>query len=345
MTEYKKWCKLTLIITVIGLMAIAGFNMFIDPFFHYHKPYSWISYSFGNQNYVNSGIVRQFDYDTLITGTSMTENFRPSLFHEVLGDQAVKVPFSGGQSRNFKILIDTALKTNPEIKRIYMGLDLNMLDDENPGQPREPFPAYLYDNNPFTDVSYLLNKTVLIQNTGTFLVDTIQGISSDTFDDYSFWRGSDDELGRFVETFDFDRQIDSLPRDELLALAREHLELNVIPLVESHPDVEFVLFFPPYSILYWYDKELEDIMAVLEYAIETLIFYDNVRLYLPMNNADIVTNLNNYRDAGHYSPAISDYLVYCFREGTHLLTVENYEGELRKLVELVEGFDYSAYYQ
>jgi hypothetical protein len=80
--------------------------------------------------------------------------------------------------------------------------------------------------------------------------------------------------------------------------------------------------------------------VVLAYTIETLIVFDNVRLFFPMNNQEIVTNLDNYHDVGHYSGYINDYLVRCFKDGTHLLTPDNYRDELQKLTDMVNGYDF-----
>jgi multisubunit Na+/H+ antiporter MnhB subunit len=342
---YRKWCIVTVSAAVGCLVLVAALNILIDPFFHYHKPLSWLSYRFGNQNYVNAGIVRQFEYDAVITGTSMTENFRPSYFAEVLGVNAVKTPYSGGKTKNFSNLLAVALLANPQLKTIYMGLDVNMLHEENAGVPREPFPAYLYDDKLLNDVSYLLNKDTLLLNTGAFILSTIAESPPETFDDYSFWEGDNHVPGQYLEEFIADigghaNRQGGLTRERRLALAGEHLEMNIVPLVEAYPQVEFVFFFPPYSIYYWYDKNMDDMAAVLAAVVERLIVYDNVRLFFPLNHAETVTDIYNYYDLGHYRSAVNDYLVRCFAEGTFLLTEENYRAELEKLTDMVNGFDF-----
>jgi hypothetical protein len=326
------------------LLAVAILVAVVDPFFHYHKPLAGMAYTFNNQNYVNPGIVKRFEYDALITGTSMTENFRPSVFQEMLGVKAVKVPFMGGKTKNFTILLETAIAANPDLKTVYMGLDLHMLDDSDPELPREPFPAYLYDRNPINDVSYLLNKSVLILNVGQFLFRTMANEPAMTFDEYSYWQDQRTP-GVFARSFRLGgtREIVSPPREELLSLARAHIEGGLVPVIAANPQVEFVLFFSPYSIAYWYDRDTDDMLAVVQYAMETLLSYGNVRLFFPMNDAGIITDLNNYHDAGHYSADINDYLVECFANGTHQVTRENYLEELAKMRELLVGFDYEVF--
>ena len=71
-------------------------TLIIDPYFRYHEPLYNYGYTFYRQRYSNDGIVRNFDYDAYIVGTSMTENFKTSEASAVFGYNFIKVPYSGG---------------------------------------------------------------------------------------------------------------------------------------------------------------------------------------------------------------------------------------------------------
>lgn len=58
--------------------------------FHYHAPLKFLSYPLVNERYQNNGIVRHFDYDSVITGTSMTENFKTSEAQKLFGSDFIK---------------------------------------------------------------------------------------------------------------------------------------------------------------------------------------------------------------------------------------------------------------
>jgi len=92
----KIWSILCIGIVLVVLMVFALPTAFIDPFFHFHAPREALSYPLNNQRYQNDGIVRHFDYDALITGTSMTENFRTTEFDALFDSKAIKVCYSGG---------------------------------------------------------------------------------------------------------------------------------------------------------------------------------------------------------------------------------------------------------
>ena len=81
--NYKKWFKIFIIEIGFVFVIIAACNIIIDPFFHYHKPLSGLFYVLDNQRYQNNGIVRHFDYNAIITGSSMTENFKTSEFNNI----------------------------------------------------------------------------------------------------------------------------------------------------------------------------------------------------------------------------------------------------------------------
>lgn len=73
------WLVGYVVMVVILLMVTATLVFRIDPFFHYHKPLiSDYYYRISNQRSQNDGIEKNFDYDGIIIGTSMTQNFKTS---------------------------------------------------------------------------------------------------------------------------------------------------------------------------------------------------------------------------------------------------------------------------
>ena len=63
------------------LPVIAYFVFTVDPFFHYRAPDTdRYYYPLNNERSQNDGILRHFDYDALITGTSMTMKLIAALF-------------------------------------------------------------------------------------------------------------------------------------------------------------------------------------------------------------------------------------------------------------------------
>lgn len=97
---YKKFCIQAISLIIAILVIIAIFTVVVDPLFQYHKPF--FNIYIRNERYQNPGILKNFDYDSVLTGSSMTENFRVSWFEDI-GESVVKVPFS--RADILKILI------------------------------------------------------------------------------------------------------------------------------------------------------------------------------------------------------------------------------------------------
>lgn len=344
----KKWsiCFLTLALTL--LIAAAALTGVIDPFFHYHAPLDALEYPLNNQRYQNDGIVKNFSYDALITGTSMTENFKTSEFDALFGTNSIKVSYSGGTYEEITANVQKALKINPNIRYIlysveewflYAGKDLILADGE--------YPTYLYDNNPFNDVQYLLNKEILCGNTLEVLDYTRKGNLTTTFDEYSSWEFPS---GREVLLTNYSRpekvEIPSQFTEALADQLRENMTSNLLKLAWEYPDTQFLLFFPPYSILNWDAHQREGILDMhidaMTLASEILLEADNIQLYSFYTDYDLVTDFDNYRDIVHYHSGINSLLLQRMRNGEYRLTRENYRDHWSQVREFYSTYDYEA---
>lgn len=70
------WIITTIMLTIISFCVFTLITVYIDPLFHYHKPLQGYGYPLDNERYQNDGITRNFEYDSITTGTSMVENFK-----------------------------------------------------------------------------------------------------------------------------------------------------------------------------------------------------------------------------------------------------------------------------
>ena len=73
---------------------------------------------------------------------------------------------------------------------------------------------------------------------------------------------------------------------------------DIISLIEENPQIEFYIFFPPYSICWW-DSLNQYGTAVLmrridmeQFAIEKLIEYENVHLFSFFNDFEMTSKRN-----------------------------------------------------
>jgi len=333
---------------VLAVLAVSGtVTAFIDPFFHFHGPRENLSYPIHNQRYQNDGIVRHFDYDALITGTSMTENFKTSEFDALFQTNAIKVSYSGGSFPELIANLEQALEHNPDIKYVllcidqwflYSGLELIQADGS--------YPTYLYDDNPFNDVEYLFNREIFWENTLQVLAHTKKGLPTTSFDEYSSWVYSyDAEV--VLSNYNRPEAIDPLPLTQAdTDLVKNTMENSLVSLSQVYPDTVFYVYFPPYSILTW-DTWIRqglfpNTIALHQLASEILLQQENIRIFSFFSDFDTVTDLNNYRDIVHHSNDINSLLLQRLHRGEYRLTEDNYLQHWQDVEAFYGNYDYEA---
>lgn len=344
---------LTLAAVMLGIMGSWVYE--VDPFFHYRKPKTdEYFYYLDNQRSQNDGICKHFDYDALITGTSMTENFKTSEFDEIFGVNSVKASFSGGSYKEVNDNLAVALMYNDSLKVVVRGLDmLKFFDDASTmREDLGKYPTYLYDNNPFNDVGYLFNRDAIFKRSYAMILASKNenfepGITS--FDDYSNWQ-SQCVFG--LNSVCTDRIVYSGPglavhlSDDEKNTIFENITQNVTSLAELYPDVDFYYFFTPYSIVWWYnlasDGTIYRQIEAEQYVIELLLEYDNIHLFSFNNRTDIITDLNHYEDAHHYGQWINSIMLRWMHDGEYLLTKDNYQDYLAKELDFYISYDYNS---
>lgn len=350
----KKWLLGWGIIVIAALCTFIFWVYKVDPFFHYHKPDTdTYFYVLNNQRAQNDGIVKHFDYDGIITGTSMTENFRTSEADQIFDGNFVKVCFSGGSYREINNNVRRALKANPNLKTVIRGLDmLFFLDPDNLMRTDlGVFPDYLYDDNPFNDVKYLLNRDVLFQRIYSMIQkkneeDFKPGITS--FDKYTRWQdrytfGINTVIPRGISS-DFSQTQKHLT-DADIEMIKDNIEANVTSIADEYPDVDFYYFYTPYSVVRWnswrLDGTLDKICEAEMLITEQIVDHKNIHLFSFNNRTDITTDLNNYKDSAHYASWINSLILKLMHDGTCQLTEDNYEERLQAEYEFYSTFDNS----
>lgn len=343
----KLWSILCMVLVAIILAVPAVSTAVIDPYFHFHAPREELSYPLNNQRYQNDGIVRHFDYDALITGTSMTENYKTSEFDALFGVNSVKVSYSGGSFPELMSNLEQALEHNPGLNTIILCIDQWFLfSGRELIQADGDYPLYLYDDNPFNDVEYLLNREVFWGSTLEVLTHTRQGLPTTSFDEYSSWVYP---YNAEIVLADYKRPEQEAPMpvtEEDTVRLRDTMENTLIKMAREHPDTEFILYFPPYSILNWDSWHRQGLfsrsLALHRLASELLLQQENIRLFSFHSDFRTVTDLNNYMDIVHHSDKINSLLLQRFHTGEYLLTKENYQQHWQEVEAFYSSFDYEA---
>ena len=344
----KRWLAGFLGIFLAGLAGCMALVIWVDPFFQYHKPLVWFPYLVDNQVNQNPGLAKHMDYDGILIGSSMTASFNTDWFEELMGMKTQKLSYNGSYPKDLSNIMQLVFDAKgDQVKAVYMAVDQSTFSADSE-ETKFPVTDYLYDDNVFNDVPYLLNKDVLLDYILRPLADRKD--ASDWAELYKPW-WTDEYYNKanvlmYYEAAEEKQEEEALAADYFKDAVEENLQKNILPYIEAHPETEFYIFYPPYSILFWNDvtreKELEAVIGRLEYMTERLLNYENVHVFNFLGKEDIICNLNNYADYMHYHKNVCRYITECFATGENELHPENYGQAFDEIRTLAMSYNYPA---
>ena len=342
MNETKQWFLRTLAIVLAVLALCAAVNIAADPFFYYRWDGDGEGVFF-NERYQSAGVARHAEADTLLLGTSMVSNFRASYVEKIFGGTAAKISIPDGRFEEFSQILDTVYRGKYSPERVIFSLDPNiMVRDES--ELSNELPKYLYDRNPFNDVQYFLSKDTLLYS--VFTMRSKANGDAVSCDDAFTWDADAGFSTNFVLA-SYTRP-EKAGTEKLRSAYSENVEKNlshVVRWAEEHPETEFIIYIPPYNILYW-DKtarngETDAVFGALQQCFETLLPIENVRL-CQFLNLDIVTDCSYYNDYIHFSGLGAQKVLEAMESGEYDVTEENMVETLRTVRTFQQEYDYEA---
>lgn len=322
------WIINFILFSILGLLIMGSVNFILDPFQEYRKA-QFYKPVYDNERYLNSGLAKTYDYKQVIIGSSMTENFILSDVKEILGfGQPIKFCMSGATAYEMKVMLDHAY-AHRKIDTVIYGLDLFSFTGSTTrlfgGEGSLPF--YLYDDKLTNDYRYLFNF-----DTFKFSVDSLVIPKEAVMFDYNRmyqWqhKSSEDDFNRadriseWKEKYGFNP--DYKKEEYALEAMKKNVDVNLIGLIQNHPETTFYIFYPPYSILAFKDvqnkKWLNTVERFKRHVFITLAHYPNVKLYDFQSSKEVTCNLDNYKDLLHYHQRINTWMLYEMKSGNYLI--------------------------
>lgn len=333
----KKFLKQFFVGSGILLLVCVLTVIIFDPFFQYHKPLKGLKAVLTDKEYQCVGSLKTFDYDSVIVGSSVSENYNNGWFDQGFGCKSIKAIRSYGATADLCYLLTIAFE-HQDLKYVFYNLDPSALEaDAETTYELTGCPMYLYDDNYLNDVEYWLNKGVLMEKIPYLIANSLTG-DYDENNSYNWaqWKefNSDMILGLYIRKPSVSEM---KPRDCYEDLLRKNLDL-LTKQITAHPETEFYIFVPPYSMLWWdniyREGDTEAYLYNMEQAMKTLLAYENVKLFYFQNDREIITDLENYMDILHFSPEINHYICDSLIAGEHQINSENYVQNIRSMREL-----------
>lgn len=350
MMNFERLLKKLIIVTVTVLLICMVVVIIIDPFFHYHKPVLGLKAVLNEKEYQCIGTLRTFDYDSVIVGSSVCENYNNRWFNDEFGVNSIKAVRSYGGTADLIYYLNTAFDNN-DIKKVFYNIDPpNLSYDPYLSFEETGCPMYLYDNNPFNDIEYLLNKDVIFEKIPYMLTKSFIG-DYDEGESYSWgqWKEFDtaSAIGNSIRTCSF---LEEKQEDYYKEQCDANIKL-IEDVVIAHPNTEFYFFIPPYSFLWWDNVyrlgNKNAFVYNLKRVSESLIKYDNVHMFSFIDDEEIVVNLENYMDSVHFSPEINQEIVSMLKDESLEINANNIDERFSYLSEYVDKavFEYIKPYE
>lgn len=339
MDASQKFIKQFFIRALLLLAVVIAVVILFDPFYHYHKPLPGLKAVLTDKEYQCIGTLRTFDYNALIVGSSVCENYNNHWFDEGFSCTTIKAIRSYGATADLKYLLDNAYE-NHELRYVFYNIDPSSLSaSSEPTYVSTGCPMYLYDKNPWNDYQYVLNKDVLLEKLPYMVAFSLIG-DYDEGNSYNWaqWKyfGADLATGMYARKPAVAKMQPENTNEETLT---ENIAL-LISMTEAHPETTFKFFFSPYSMLWWDNAyrsgERDAVLYNEKKAIEALLACENAEVYFYQDDREVITNLDNYMDMIHFSKDINHLVYEKLAAGEGRLTQENYEEKLNEMYALSE---------
>ena len=343
------WFAAVLSAVVATLIAVGAFNAWVDPFQQYRIAGRFPPRYYASlHRFVVPGIVKNASYDTLLTGSSIVENTRNAAIGAICKGTGLNAAMPALTGYEQGLIMRTAFATH-SLKRVIAVLDFTGFN----GAPDArhplagPLPVYLYDGNRFNDVPYLLSWSVLVKSWRILTGDTSERFRGDA--DAPWWWADDKrfaraEVVRNLDPSNLNRQFPQPPLE--LGQMQRSFDLNILPVLTAHPETEFDIVWPPYSIIVWGDyvqrRQLDVTLAFKRFVFAATRDLRNVRIIDMQPVAAITHDLDNYTDLYHFSPKVNEQLIFAACSDDHRVRSDNVDALEQQIRDQAHAFDPAA---
>jgi hypothetical protein len=323
-------------------LSIAAFNFLVDPLQLFgHRGFYRPLYT-SDSRWQNAGLIRSQDYDAVLMGTSLAVHFRQSDIDRKLSVRSLKLAMSGSSSVEQSFVLDAALRRHPKLVIwelddwiFFNSPDIDADVDIQPDLYRmnlKGIAEYLFSLDtareslwivlgffkPLAPVTHGLAAAQYLKFYGD-QVDEINALPLQA--DLSSRYNSNRARSAFAATLKYPRNV--YARYDCEALVR-NFERDFFGLIRDHPEVEFRVFFPPYSVLEHVamgkisPDALQTVYDFSAYVIRRLVRLPNVTVFDFRDVRDITHNLDNYADLIHHSPVVDLKVLSFLANGEHI---------------------------
>lgn len=332
----KKQASKWLVIFVVTVMLLPPLITFLfDPFYQYHMPFFNLKASLHDRDNQVVGTIRTFDYDSVLLGSSVAENFDSTFLDKEYNCHTLKVIRASGSVADLLYYMDMAHEKQ-DLQNVFWCMDIfAMTASTDVTLYDASIPRYLHTETVLDDITYLYNKDILFKEIPLSVANSFlkRGTGGNA---YNWAEGKTFNVEQAMKAYQ--KPDSALPASPISAERSLLIEENVSMVIEeilSHPDTEYTIIFPPYSLLWWdcgYTNGLaNEYFYVLETLLPKLADCENATVYYFQSEKEIVCDLNNYMDMIHYSPTVNQYMLNRMANKENQVTTQNVDEVLKEM--------------
>lgn len=352
----KKYFKYLIIAQLIVLIFFGTLNYIVDPRLYYSRDNRLFSplYTLIQRHLIPGVIKNSPNNNAVIIGTSLTAPFIASKVSAILNTNAIKLTVNGATLFEQHFILSKYLQSHPNAKIVIWGVDPPYLsrDAVMTTQKDYIYPFFLYDTTQI-NYKYLFNYDVTKHSLQTIAANFFNiRFAKTTFDldKIGTWNVSGQIAGCKKVTGNYQGALSAgniynlITEDFNIGNAEINLN-NIIELAMARQDVQFFIFFPPYSILRYYlyneHQSLGKLLMPRDFIAKKTKGIPNINILDLQASPDIISNLDYYADINHYNPAVADIILKYIVNGNFT----DYNSILKnteKLELMVKEFDFET---
>ncbi|WP_086269933.1 hypothetical protein [Campylobacter devanensis] len=367
----KRFIFISLLYPLPFVFIILGLLYIYDPFQIFHKPYFREDTFFTDMRKQALGIIKNYEFDSYIIGTSMLENTDPKEATNKLNNDGEWINITLiASSFNERAIVMDYIFQNQNPKHIIYSLDgyymVNRLNNSTLDWD------FLYDNNPYNDIKLYINSKFMICAIQFSDDERCVGNIDDIYQITSWDRGHKKIFGGFdnwikhknhnqVNQILIDikngniKNIDNqdIIEDIDILAQQDYLHKYLIRFFRDYPNTKFSIIIPTYSRLFYHmsntlslhddnSKYFYTWEKSLRYFITQSSSYKNVKVY-GFDDLDYADDIANYKDLIHYNTNLNSIQLDAIKNQTNILTPQNIDKYLATVEQKIKSYDITPF--
>lgn len=350
------------LIIVIALMASL---VIYDPLHLFHKPWIVEKNRVHNDMRVQAaGIINNYDFDSVIVGTSMLKGTSAILASKKLGGDFVNLSPDGASISERKYIVNYALEKK-NIKNVIISFDTGL--NQNLIVSYKKFPVnkfdFLYDNVVVNDIkaywNYKFIKCLIRFSTSSHCLGNKRDVRR-PLSWFDRQHGKNKEISGIENWFHkkkgrgkaiqsrikrhLQRPIKLEDYNKKLKLTKKIINESLLLFIKENNKANFHIVFPPYSrFLYslWKNKnpyKYRLYKETLKYLVTEGSKYKNLKVY-SFDDSKYLNDLDNYRDMRHYNIDMNIEMLNSILNKKNIISSDDLVSFFRKIDTLNSDYD------